>query len=79
MWKKLFTKATLVRTLSGILLVIIAIITLITGGDILFFTIAAISLIGMTELYHVLDIQKKPLGITGYYHLHENGNFFLKR
>ena len=66
MWKKLFTKATLVRTLSGILLVIIAIITLITGGDILFFTIAAISLIGMTELYHVLDIQKKPLGITGY-------------
>ena len=64
MWKKLFTKATLVRTLSGILLVIIAIITLITGGDILFFTIAAISLIGMTELYHVLDIQKKPLGIT---------------
>ena len=44
MWKKLFTKATLVRTLSGILLVIIAIITLITGGDILFFTIAAISL-----------------------------------
>ena len=67
MWKKLFTKATLVRTLSGILLVIIAIITLITGGDILFFTIAAISLIGMTELYHVLDIQKQESPIIQLY------------
>lgn len=66
MWKKLFTKATLVRTLSGILLVAIAVITLITGGNILFFTIGAISLIGMTELYHAADIQNKVLGIVGY-------------
>lgn len=66
MWKKLFTKATLVRTLSGILLVAIAVITLITGGNILFFTIGAISLIGMTELYHAADIQNKALGIVGY-------------
>ena len=54
------------RLLSGILLVIIALITIITGGDVLFATIALISLIGMTEIYKVLDIQKKELGIVGY-------------
>ena len=54
------------RLLSGILLVIIALITIITGGDVLFATIALISLIGMTEIYKVLEIQKKELGFVGY-------------
>lgn len=54
------------RLLSGILLVIIALLTLITGGNVLFFTVLAISLIGMSELYHVFQIEKKPLGICGY-------------
>ena len=54
------------RLLSGILLVIIALLTIVTGGDVLFGTILLISLIGMTEIYMVLEIQKKELGIVGY-------------
>ena len=54
------------RLLSGILLVIIALLTIVTGGDVLFGTILLISLIGMTEIYKVLEIQKKELGIVGY-------------
>ena len=54
------------RLLSGILLVIIALITIITGGDVLFGTILLISLIGMTEIYKVLEIEKKALGFAGY-------------
>ena len=54
------------RLLSGILLVIIALITIVTGGDILFATILAISLIGMTEIYRILEINNKLLGGVGY-------------
>ena len=54
------------RLLSGILLVIIALVTIITGGDVLFGTILLISLIGMTEIYKVLEIEKKALGFVGY-------------
>lgn len=54
------------RLLSGILLVIIALITLITGGELLFGVLLLISLIGMTELYKVFGIEKKPPGIVGY-------------
>ena len=54
------------RLLSGILLVIIALITLITGGNLLFLVLLAISLIGMTELYRVFSIEKKAPGIVGY-------------
>ena len=39
------------RLLSGILLVIIALATIISGGYVLFFTLLAVSLIGMRELY----------------------------
>ncbi|MEE1315244.1 MAG: phosphatidate cytidylyltransferase [Faecalimonas sp.] len=54
------------RLLSGILLVLIALVTMIVGGDVLFFTILAISLIGMTEIYKILSVEKKTLGIAGY-------------
>ena len=54
------------RLLSGILLVIIALATIITGGDVLFATLLMISFIGMTELYRILEISNKALGITGY-------------
>ncbi len=54
------------RLLSGILLVIIALVTIILGGDVLFATILAISLIGMTEIYKVLEVNKKLLGYVGY-------------
>lgn len=54
------------RLLSGILLVIIALITVITGGNVLFFVLLAVSLVGLTELYKVFGIEKKPPGIVGY-------------
>lgn len=54
------------RLLSGILLMVIALVTLITGGNLLFFALLLISLIGMTELYKVFGIEKKPPGIIGY-------------
>lgn len=54
------------RLLSGILLVIIALVTVITGGALLFGVLLLISLIGMTELYKVFGIEKKAPGIMGY-------------
>ncbi len=54
------------RLLSGILLVIIALATIITGGDVLFATLLMISFIGMTEIYKVLEISGTALGIMGY-------------
>jgi phosphatidate cytidylyltransferase len=54
------------RLLSGILLVIIALATIITGGDVLFATLLMISFIGMTEIYKVLEISGTALGIAGY-------------
>ena len=54
------------RLLSGILLVVIALVTVITGGPLLFGVLLLISLIGMSELYKVFGIEKKPPGIVGY-------------
>ena len=54
------------RLLSGILLVIIALATIISGGDVLFATLLLISFIGMTEIYKVLKIGGTLLGIAGY-------------
>ena len=54
------------RLLSGILLVIIALATIISGGDVLFATLLLISFIGMTEIYRVLEISGTLLGGTGY-------------
>ena len=54
------------RLLSGMLLVIIALATIITGGDVLLATLLMISFIGMTEIYRVLGISGKALGIAGY-------------
>ena len=50
------------RLLSGILLMVIALVTLITGGNLLFFVLLLISLIGMTELYKVFGIEKNRRG-----------------
>lgn len=54
------------RLLSGILLVIIALATIISGGDVLFATLLMISFIGMTEAYRVLQISGTLLGGVGY-------------
>lgn len=54
------------RLLSGILLVMAALFTVISGGNILFATLLIVSLIGMSELYKVFDVHNKILGIIGY-------------
>ena len=48
--KKLMTKSFLERLVSGIFLVLIAIVTIVTGKDVLLGTVTAISLIGLFEL-----------------------------
>ena len=45
------------RLLSGIVLVAVALLTIISGGYVLFFTLLGISLIGMQELYKVMKVR----------------------
>ncbi|WP_461812875.1 phosphatidate cytidylyltransferase [Faecalimonas sp.] len=54
------------RLLSGIVLVILALVTVITGQDLLFGVLLLISLIGMSELYKVVNAHKSFLGLVGY-------------
>lgn len=58
----MFTK----RLISGIILVILAIIIVSTGGAPLYVTTALISLIGLFEFYRVMKIEKNMLGVVGY-------------
>ena len=51
------------RLLSGIMLVIIALFTIISGGYILFFTLLAVSLIGMRELFRAMKVQEGKANI----------------
>jgi CDP-diglyceride synthetase len=51
------------RVLSSILLIIIALLTLIYGGNLLFFTIFLISLIGLYEFYKAVKVQNEKMGI----------------
>lgn len=54
------------RLLSGILLVLLAVLVVSYGGCLLFAVTAAVSLVGMFELYRVMGIEKKALGMVGY-------------
>lgn len=57
------------RLISGIVLVIIALATIISGSWILFFTLLAVSLIGMRELYKVMKVSGEHvtvLELVGY-------------
>lgn len=54
------------RLVSGIILVLIALVTVGSGGLLLFATTVAISMIGLFELYRVMGIEHKPLGYVGY-------------
>lgn len=54
------------RLLSGIVLVILAILFIVLGGDVLLAVTAIISLIGMFELYRVFKIEKSILAFVGY-------------
>lgn len=58
----MFTK----RLISGIVLVMIAIFVVSSGGSILFFTTGIISLIGLFELYRVMKMEHTLLGVVGY-------------
>lgn len=54
------------RLLSGIVLVILALIVIISGGYITLFSLLGISLIGMYELYRVFHLEQTPLAIISY-------------
>ena len=57
------------RLISGIVLVIIALAPIISGSWILFFTLLAVSLIGMRELYKVMKVSDEHvtvLELVGY-------------
>lgn len=54
------------RLLSGILLVVIALATIIPGNDILFALLLIVSLIGMSELYRVRHLELSLPGMIGY-------------
>ncbi len=54
------------RLLSGIVLVILALFLIISGGNILLAGIGIISLIGMFELYRVFGMERSLLAGTGY-------------
>lgn len=51
------------RLISGIVLVIIALVTIILGGPVLFGVLLVISLIGMHELYKAVGIEDKSLNL----------------
>lgn len=54
------------RLISGIILVILSLITVSLGGPVLAVTLLFISLVGMYELYHIFKIERSPLGIVAY-------------
>ena len=54
------------RFISGIVLVIAALVLIITGGDVLLVSTLFISYIGMFELYRIFHIEKDIMGIIGY-------------
>ncbi|BBF42926.1 phosphatidate cytidylyltransferase [Lachnospiraceae bacterium KM106-2] len=54
------------RLISGIVLLIVMISTIIVGGNVLFSLITAISLIGLMELYRVVKLHNTVLGFFGY-------------
>ena len=64
------------RLISGIVLVLAALLTICTGNIVLFMTLLAVSLIGMQELYRVMKVREDSftvleiagyVGIIGYY------------
>lgn len=54
------------RLLSGIVLVILAVLIIVSGGYVTLFSLLGISLIGMFELYRVFQLEKTPLAYIAY-------------
>ena len=63
---KLFNKSFLTRTLSGIVLIAVLLVTFILGNYVIFGLTALLSLIGLSEVYKTVGIEKNCLGIIGY-------------
>lgn len=53
------------RLASGIVLVIVAVVTILAGGDIWYLLVSLLSLIGLYEVYKTMEIEKTALGYTG--------------
>lgn len=54
------------RLISGIVLMIITVAVMVLGGDVLFWTVAIVSLIGLFELYRTVGIHKSLMGYVAY-------------
>lgn len=54
------------RLASGIVLVIVAVLTIMAGGDIWFFLVSLLSMIGLYELYKTMKIEKTLIGYAGF-------------
>ena len=61
------------RLLSGIVLVAVALLTIISGGYVLFFTLLGISLIGMQELYKVMHVREDQFNAFNGYGVEQVG------
>lgn len=61
-----FKSSFFTRLMSGIVLVALILIFLSAGGYLLWGGLLAVSLVGVFELYRVMDIHSKPLGFAGY-------------
>ncbi|MCR5608600.1 MAG: phosphatidate cytidylyltransferase [Lachnospiraceae bacterium] len=55
-----------VRTRSAAVIVIVALLSLIYGGNVLFGVLLVISMIGMMEILRVVEVNKTSLGAMGY-------------
>lgn len=62
--KKLMNQSFLTRTVSGIVLVLILLVTGLLGGDVLYVFALAISLVGVYEMLGVMGMKKS---LTGYF------------
>ena len=51
------------RLISGIFLVLAALLTIISGGYVLFVTLLCVSLLGIQELYKAMDVHKDGVGL----------------
>ena len=54
------------RLISGIILVVLAVLIVGAGGSLLFVVNGAVSMVGLFELYRVLKIERTPLAAIGY-------------
>lgn len=54
------------RLASGVVLVIVAVLTIMAGGDIWFFLVSLLSMIGLNELYKTMKLEKTMLGYAGF-------------